>query len=55
MNMKRKTKQGSKAAPQVKADKLELLKRAVAGWKADGRPGGIVVVKKPASSGKGEK
>ena len=49
MNMKRKTKQGSKA------DKLELLKRAVVGWKADGRPGGIVVVKKPASSGKGEK
>ena len=49
MSMKRKTKQGSKA------DKSELLKRAVAGWKADGRPGGIVVVKKPASNGKGEK
>lgn len=53
--MKRKTKQGSNDAPQNKPDRLELLKRAVAGWKADGRPGGIVVVKKSASSGRGEK
>lgn len=45
--MKRKTKQGSKA------DRLELLKRAVAGWKADGRPGGIVVVKKSGPHSKG--
>lgn len=55
MSMKRKTKQESNAAPQSKPDRLALLKRAAAGWKADGRPGGIVVVKKPASSGRGGK
>lgn len=49
MNMKQKSKQANEA------HKLALLKRAVAGWNADGRPGRVVVVKKPAPQSKGTK
>jgi len=53
--MKREAKKDTSNAHKLTPDKLAAFKRAVSDWKAEGRPGRFVVVKKPTPKGKGEK
>ena len=49
--MKREAKKDKINEHTPKPDKLAAFKRAVSNWKADGRPGGIVVKSVPPKPG----